>query len=439
MADAITPIRLRDFNSRISLALRNQALINCWVVAEILDVGIRGGHCYMDLIDKDPTTNKLVARIKGIIWANRVPYIKHNFESATGQQFQSGLKVMLQVTVNYHELFGLSVIISDINPEYTLGDMERQRREIIARLTTEGIIDMNKQLPMPTVPQRIAVISAAGAAGYGDFVNQLHNNSSGIQYYTALFEARMQGAETVTTIINALNKISRNIDKFDVVVIIRGGGATSDLNSFDDYNLASHVAQFPLPVITGIGHERDNTVIDFVSHLRVKTPTAAAEWLIEQGDKMLERLNLLSQNVIAIAQQYVQESENQLRYYTSSIPVFAKGIVEKRKSQLREYAVAIPSYARSRIDTSKANLVSYRSALIQAYKQRIKMESMHLDRLEDNVKMLSPVNTLKRGYSITIANGKAVTSINNIKLDDEVTTMLADGKIISNVKSKYQQ
>lgn len=437
MTSDITPIRLRDFNQRIASALCNNNLLNCWVIADLSDVGVKGGHCYLDLVDKDPNSGTIYAKIRGIIWANKFQALKCNFETITGQPFQSGIKVMIQVSVNYHAVFGLSLIVSDLNPDFTLGDMERQRREILARLAKEGIINMNKELAMPLVPQRIAIISAQGAAGYGDFINQLHSNPNKIQFYTALFEARMQGTETSPSIIAALEAIKKNAHKFDVVVIIRGGGASSDLNSFDDYNLAAHVAQFPLPIITGIGHERDNTVIDYVSNLRIKTPTAVAEWLIEQGENVLSRLNQLSQTVVSSAREYIKGSTEQLRYYNSTIPILAKSIVEKRSSQLREFGISIPSMAETRIATAKNNLAHYQEYIKQSINQRIKIENMKLDRLNDNVNMLSPVNTLKRGYSITTINGKAVTQLKSVNLEDEICTHLADGVIISNVKSKY--
>ena len=244
------------------------------------DFALRGGHCYCELVDKDPQTDAIRAKIRGIIWSSQYPKILDKFLRGTGEQLRSGIKVLLRLSVNFHEQFGISLIISDIDPSYTLGDMERRRREILERLKREGVINDNRELAMPMVPQRIAIISAAGAAGYGDFINQLSNNKSGIIFYTALFEARMQGRDTAPTVVEALNRINRHADCFDCVVIIRGGGSTSDLSSFDDYNLAYAVTQCQLPVITGIGHERDNTVIDYISNLRVKTPTAAAAMLV---------------------------------------------------------------------------------------------------------------------------------------------------------------
>ena len=285
-------ITLSEFNSRIERTLNGDTqLFNQWVIAETSDLRLnRSGHCYTELIEKD-ARGETVAKMGAAIWAGNYSKLYNKFLKATGQVLATGMKVLVNVSVSYHRLYGMKVVINDIDPSYTMGDMERQRQEILNRLKAEGIIDMNKQLPFPQVPQRIAVISAEGAAGYGDFMNQLLGNPYGLQFYTCLFNAVMQGAQTVPTVLAALDRINAHQELFDCVVIIRGGGATSELNSFDNYDLAANVAQFPLPVIVGIGHERDVTVLDYVAGKRVKTPTAAAEWLILQGTNALAHLN----------------------------------------------------------------------------------------------------------------------------------------------------
>ena len=262
---------LSAYNARIERLISGEAILqNQWVIAETSDLRLnRSGHCYTELIEKD-ANGETIAKVGAAIWASNYSRLYYKFKEATGQVLSTGMKVLVNVTATFHRLFGIKVIINDINPEYTLGDMARQRQEILNRLTADGIIDMNQQLPWPAVPQRIAVVSAAGAAGYGDFMNQLRGNPYGLQFYTCLFSAVMQGVQTVPTVLRALDSINRHLDLFDCVVIIRGGGATSDLNSFDNYELASTVAQFPLPVIVGIGHERDVTVLDYVASRRVK-------------------------------------------------------------------------------------------------------------------------------------------------------------------------
>ena len=429
-------ITLKEFNRLVGAVLADASLRNRWIIAELSDVAVRGGHCYMELVDKNPATGRTEAKTRGIIWANTYPALKYKFESETGQKFGSNIKVMLKASVNFHEQFGYSVVITDINPSFTLGDMERKRREIIDRLTREGIINDNKSLEMPLVPQRIAVISAAGAAGYGDFMNQLQNNKENFKFYTALFEARMQGTETAPTVIAALDRIAQYADLFDCVVIIRGGGATSDLNSFDDYDLAANVAQFPLPVITGIGHERDNTVIDYVSNLRVKTPTAAAEWLIDRAHRVLIEVNTLSQTVASRAREYILGAREQLAYLDSSLPHIVKGILSDSKSRLEKYALQIPVSAKSRTENASTYLDNIVARIKDAKTSRLNMEKMKLDHVAETVQLLSPANTLKRGYSITRINGKAVTSAENVPENAELTTVTAHGEIISVVKSK---
>ncbi|MEG0253531.1 MAG: exodeoxyribonuclease VII large subunit, partial [Muribaculaceae bacterium] len=376
-----------------------------------------------------------VAKARGIIWANRFTELKYNFEAVTGQQFVSGLKVMVRVSANFHEQFGFSLVINDINPDFTLGDMARQRMEIIRRLTQEGIINMNRELELCDVPQRIAVISAAGAAGYGDFINQLHNNKNNIQFYTALFSATMQGANTVPSIIGALNRINEYIDLFDCVVIIRGGGATSELNSFDNYDLAANIAQFPIPVITGIGHERDNTVIDYVSHLRVKTPTAAAEWLIAKAQNALDTVNNLTEQILSKVKEYISGAKQQLAYFSSSIPLIAENKVSKSKSLIQQYGQAIPMCVQNRINNSRTILAHITSNIQLLATQRMSIENTKINNISEKINLLSPKNTLKRGYSITLCNGKAVTDAGHLHEGDTITTTLYRSTIISNIKS----
>lgn len=434
MIEQSQAITLLEFNSRIGKLLKNTAVQNCWVVADLSDVAVRGGHCYLELVQKDPDRGVTVAKSRAIIWASIFPELRYKFEAITGQQFVSGIKVMVEVSVNFHEQFGLSLIISNINPEYTLGDMARQRIEILKRLKAEGIIDMNRELEWCDVPQRIAVISAEGAAGYDDFIKQLHGNQFGLKFYTAFFRATMQGANTVPSVISALNRIYNNIDYFDCVVIIRGGGATSELNAFDNYDLAANIAQFPLPVITGIGHERDNTVIDYVANLRVKTPTAAAQWLISRGTDALDHINELTQLIINTVKDHLSGAKQQLSYYTGSIPHIIENKVLKANSDLQKYGQAIPLFLNNRINTARNNLTNMLAVIRQASEQHIRIENMRIENLLKMVNLLSPQNTLKRGYSITLYNGKAITKKTEVKVGDIIVSRLLDGDIISEIK-----
>ena len=284
-------ITLQQLNRRIIDAINGTAgLQGVWVVAETSDLRVTGGHCYFEMIQKHPDTGAQLARGRAVIWASQYQRLNGAFSAATGSPLQTGIKIMAKVNVSYHAVYGLSMVVTDINPEYTMGDLLRRRNEMISRLKREGIIDMNRELGWPEPLQRIAVISARGAAGYGDFINQLYHNTSRLRFETRLFPAVMQGDNTAPTVISALEAIASAADSYDCVVIIRGGGGSSDLASFDNYELAANIAQFPLPVIVGIGHERDVTLLDYVAALRVKTPTAAAEWLISRGEASLQRV-----------------------------------------------------------------------------------------------------------------------------------------------------
>lgn len=426
-------ISLLEFNGRIKRLLNDSSVLNCWVMAETSDVRINR-HCYLELLQKNPNTGETIARIRAVIWANTFQRLSYNFMQVTGQPFNNGMKVMVLVSASFHEQYGISLVINDINPEFTLGDMARRRIEIIQRLTSEGIINMNKELEWPEVPQRIAVISAQGAAGYGDFMNQLRNNPYGLKFYTALFGAVMQGQQTVPSVIAALEKIGANEDLFDCVVIIRGGGSTTDLNWFDDYTLAANVAQFPLPVIVGIGHERDVTVLDYVAAERVKTPTAAAELLIGKGSAALAHLTELTNDVVNIARNYISRSSEQLAYLSSTIPMAARHLAERARMQLQQFMSNIPLHAKSRIDAEGEKLGRTADRIKDAAARAMLKEQMRLEAMNDKVQLLSPRNTLNRGYSLTLCNGKAVTDASQLKAGDVITSHFKTGHVQSTVK-----
>lgn len=429
-----TAISLVEFNRRIGGLLHDASVQRCWVVAETSDVRQSGGHCYLELVQKDAQTGQTLARMRGIVWASVYARLRCEFERATGQPFASGMNVMVEVSANFHEQYGLSVVITGINPTYTLGDMARQRLEILNRLRREGIIDLNKQLPWVDVAQRVAVISAAGAAGYGDFMNQLHNNPSGIKFYTCLFPAVMQGQSTVTSVIAALERINDYADLFDCVVIIRGGGSTSDLNSFDNYDLAANVAQFPLPVICGIGHDRDNTVVDSVASVRVKTPTAAAEWLLDRAQSALDHVNALTDMVVDSATQMLSGARQQLAYFTSGIPLMADNIVVRHRARLQQIAAAIPVVAARRIDGAGKDLAFASQRVAMAARQCVANERQRVTGLEKQVELLSPDRVLRRGYSLTLRDGHVVTSVSSLRAGDSLVTRFADGERTSVVE-----
>ena len=426
-------IALSEFNERISRAINSKPeLTRQWVIAETSDLRLNKGHCYMELIEKDGR-GTTVSKVGAVIWASAYNSLNGKFQRATGSPIKTGMKVLVLVTATYHSQFGFKAVINDIDPSYTMGDMERQRQEIINRLTLEGIIDMNKQLPWPEVPQRIAVISAEGAAGYGDFMNQLHGNPYGLQFYTCLFQASMQGAQTVPTVLAALDRINSHLDLFDCVVIIRGGGATSELNSFDNYDLAANVAQFPLPVIVGIGHERDVTVLDYVAGMRVKTPTAAAEWLIQRGTDALAHLNELQEAVVAAVRDTVGQAREHLAYYTSMIPATARRIIDTNRIRLNNDARAIPLAATNLITAQRTRLERVVERVGDTITQAMQREQQRLQSLGDKAALLSPDNTLKRGYALVRVGDRCVTAASQVNPGDSVTMQFATGTAAATV------
>ena len=304
-------LSLLELNSLVRRSLEQCLPDEYWIQAELSDVRSNTtGHCYLEFVQKDPRSNNLVAKARGMIWNNIYRLLKPYFEESTGQLFTSGIKVLVKVTVQFHELYGYSLTVLDIDPAYTLGDMARRRREILLQLEEEGVLTLNKELEMPVLPQRVAVISSATAAGYGDFCHQLQHNPGGFYFYTELFPALMQGNQVEESVLAALDRINARINEFDVVVIIRGGGATSDLSGFDTYLLAAACAQFPLPIITGIGHERDDTVLDSVAHTRVKTPTAAAAFLIGTFREQDGQLETWKNEFIVGVQELLHNEQN---------------------------------------------------------------------------------------------------------------------------------
>ena len=406
-------LSLYELNGLVKRTIRDRMSETYWVQAELSDVRSNySGHCYLEFIQKDASGNNLIAKARGTIWSNIYKMLKPYFEQETGQAFASGIKVLVRVSVDFHELYGYSLTVLDIDPTYTVGDMERKRREILRQLEEEGVIDLNKELEMPVLPQRIAVISSATAAGYGDFCNQLSNNPRGYGFYTELFPAIMQGERVEESIIAALDAIYARLEAFDVVVIIRGGGATSDLSGFDTYDLAANCAQFPLPIITGIGHERDDTVIDLIAHTRVKTPTAAAAFLIACMDQVADRLDNLSFRL----QQGVR---NRLLWEHRRI----EGLKQR-----------IPSSAYKRISDAKYGLLAANRDLQMATRQFLSMKKHRLELLLQRLNDALPEKQLARGYSITLKNGKAVKDASALKEGDTLVTLLYKGIVESVIK-----
>lgn len=407
-------LTLLELNSRVGEMLNSApALTDVWVVAETSDVRTSGGHCYLELIDKNPDTGAAVAKMRAMIWASRYARLNAEFRSATGSPLTSDIKVMVRASVSFHPVYGISLNITDINPEYTLGDLLRRRREMIARLQAEGIIDCNRSLQWPRVAQNIAVISAAGAAGYGDFINQLYGNSYCLRFSTRLFPAVMQGDKAAPSIIAALGQIAAECENYDCVVIIRGGGATGDLAAFDNYDLAAHIALFPLPVIIGIGHERDVTLLDYVANLRVKTPTAAAEWLVGRGVNELSRLTSIASEILNAATAALTTSHRRLDTIAGQLQPLTSGLIARERMRVgRAMTDAIAAAVHNVVERNAERLKSYASLL----------------------DTLSPEATLRRGFSVTRIGGRAVTDASQVSPGSRVTTTIASGSFDSIVE-----
>lgn len=383
-----------------------------WVEAELSECRESKGHCYMELIEKDEKTATPIAKAPAKCWSSKWTLVRPYFERTTGQRLVAGMKVLLKVYPQFHEAFGFSWIVTDIDPTYTFGDMARKRQEIIRQLKEEGVFDLQKELSLPLFCQRIAVISSETAAGYGDFCNQLSDNPYGLQFQTWLFPATMQGEGVEQSIIKALNHINAVCEDFDCVVIIRGGGATSDMSGFDTLTLAENVANFPLPIITGIGHDRDESILDMVSHMRVKTPTAAAALLIDHLKHVLDAINNCQNSITRSVQQKLSTLQVQLSTVSEAIPRLFS-IVKTRH---------------------EARLDAIRQKIPMLIERRLISEHHRLEILEEKVKSLDPQLLLKRGYSITFFNGKAVRDPQQLHQGDEIVTRLEKGSIISKVK-----
>lgn len=412
----------------------NMALQGVWVTAELSDLRISGGHCYVELIEKNEA-GATVARLRANIWQSTFARLRLKFEAATGRPLAGGLKVMLRGSVTHHNLYGLSFNVIDIDPSYTLGDLERLRREILAALMREGVADFNKSLPMAEAPQRVAVISAAGAAGYGDFCAQLTQNPQGFMFYPHLFPAVMQGERTSPSVREALEKVEMTIDLWDCVVIIRGGGSTSDLNGFDDLELARAVATFPLPIIVGIGHERDHTVLDELAHTRMKTPTAVATFLIDRVQRALDTSTTLARQAAAYASERLAGEQRRLTNASAMLATSTRTRIVEAGARLSRLGAALPAAAASKMERARSQLDASGKLLKAACQNRTEQERKRLENLKSLITALDPQRTLSRGYSIVRIDGHAVTDASALQRGATLSITLAKGRAEAEVKN----
>ena len=402
---------LLELNRLVRATIEDTLCEQYWLEAEIGQIGENNGHCYLEFIQKVEGHNTPVARAKAKCWRNVWGSVRPYFEHTTGQTLTLGMKVLVLVHPDFHEAFGFSWIVDDIDPRFTLGDMARRRQEIIRQLKAEGVFDLNRELPLPLFTQRIAVISSSTAAGYGDFCRQLEENKRGFRFSVTLYESLMQGEGVERSIISALDKINAHIDDYDCVVIIRGGGATSDMSGFDSLLLAENVANFPLPVITGIGHDRDECILDMVSHTRVKTPTAAAAFLIDRLEQVARRIDDAADRITSYVQHRMEIEKMRLSRAAERIPILFSLVKSKQENKMETLNQRIASAVQRLIDRRRHTL----------------------DILEQRTKSLDPTLLLQRGYSITLVNGHALRSPSAVKPGDIIVPRLADGTVKSTV------
>ncbi|MBR3471390.1 MAG: exodeoxyribonuclease VII large subunit [Prevotella sp.] len=424
-------LTLFELNSLVREAIETVLPRPYWVEAELSEVREVKGHCYMQLIQKEPHSNTPIAQASARCWRGVWMLVRPHFERVTQQRLHAGLKVLLKVHAQFHENYGFSWIVDDIDPTFTMGDMARKRQEIVQQLKEEGVFDLNKQLALPLFAQRIAVVSSAGAAGYGDFVNQLEHNDFGFCFQSTLFPAVMQGEGVEQSVIAALNQINDHLDEFDCVVIIRGGGAVADLSGFDTLLLAENVANFPLPVITGIGHERDESVLDMISHTRVKTPTAAAAFLIGHLKQTADRVQTAQQYILNKVNHRMEVERLRLQSLSQAIPALFSVVRTRYESHLDQRFARLLACCSARLQRENERLDRCK---VQAplYVQRRMMSERHrLALLSQRAEALDPAILLQRGYSMTLHEGRIVRDPEQLKAGDKIQTRLQKGTITS--------
>ena len=445
-------MRSEKFLSLLELNQLVREVIECempddyWVEAELSECRESKGHCYMELVQYDegtavgyttmpqqsPARSVHIATASDKCWDTKWMLIRPYFERTTGQQLHAGMKVLLKVHAQFHEAYGFSWIVTDIDPTYTLGDMARKRQEIIRQRKAEGIFDLQRELHLPIFCQRIAVISSETAAGYGDFFNQLADNPYGFRFETRLFPATMQGEGVEQSVINALESIYNG--QFDCVVIIRGGGATSDMSGFDTLALAENVANFPIPIITGIGHDRDESILDMVSHTRVKTPTAAAAFLIDHLKTVMDILNDSQEQIVRLAQQKLTYYKSQFATIAEVLPRLFSNVKVRQEARLDALNNSIAHHAQQKILNSQLSIVNLENRLPILLDRRLMAEKHRLQLIEEKAKSLDPTLLLSRGYSITLKDGHVIRDAAVLRSGDEIETRLANGTIHSTVK-----
>ncbi len=432
-------LSLVELNQLIKQALSAQLQPAYWVVAEIGELRVaQNGHCYLDLVEKGD--NRLLAKMRATIWSYTFRNLQGWFESVTGEALRPGLKILAQVEVKFHELYGLSFNVKDIDAQYTLGERARRRREVIQQLIDEGVYEMNKALPLPVVPQRVAVISSPTAAGLGDFMDQLRHNRGGYRFEVQLFKASMQGDAAEASIVAALLEVYDCLERqgpcFDVVVVIRGGGAQVDLDCFDTYGLATHIAQFPLPVITGIGHERDETVADLVAHTKMKTPTAVAEFLIDGLTAYDERMEGYRQRLERQTTHRLREQTHRLDGLQTTLRYALSSQLQQQNQHFTQRGEQLQYLTQARLRRERERLARWPEVLRTQTHHQLQRWQQQLNIHEKVVALLDPASILRRGFTQTYVNGKLLSKTTRLVADSEIRTLTANKTLISTLKEQ---
>lgn len=426
-------LTLYELNSLVKETIELTFTQQFWVEAELADATERRGHLYLDLVQKDEHSATPIARASARCWASVWASVRPRFERTTRQRLTAGMKVLLRVYPQFHQAYGFSWIVTDIDPTYTLGDMQRQRQEIIDRLKRDGVFDMQRELALPMFCQRIAVISSATAAGFGDFCNHLQHNDYGFHFAVELFPAIMQGEQVEPTVISALDSINSRIDDFDCVVIIRGGGATVDMSGFNTLLLAENVANFPLPIITGIGHDRDESIIDMISFMQVKTPTAAAAFLIERLLNVSERITAATSSITRCVQEKLEYERIRLTALSTRIPILFSLTKTRQLSIIDSLTQRMTVAVQQDIRQRQHQLQIAAQRLAPATQRTMQQELHRLQMLTQRTAALDPAAILRRGFSMTLCNGRFVTDASQMKNGDIMETRLANGTVLSRV------
>lgn len=450
---------LFELNKLIKEVISRSLPDSYWVIAEISEINEHpSGHCYLELIQKDEATDSIKAKAKATIWSYTYRMLKPYFETMTNRPLSRGMSVLVNVQIIFHELYGYSLNIIDIEPSFTLGDIELKRRETISKLVSDGVMEMNKEQELDLLPKRIAIISSSSAAGLQDFINQLTNNPFGYKFYYQIFPAIMQGDDAESSIVNSLNKIYDQKEEFDAVAIVRGGGAQADLACFDSYQLSSNIAQFPIPILTGIGHDKDISVADLVAYKSLKTPTAVAEFLISKFNEakvimadLTYRIEELTAQIINTENDFLKSTRLKLQYLSSnaitlqkstisniykSTPYISTQLIKNHSDLMQIKQTKLLLFTNTKLNKQKSELRTYSIKLNNIVPQKLNDEKNRHNYLYKTLQNLNPNNILARGYSITYHNGKVLKSSSNVDMGEEVKIILKNGSIIGNIVQK---